>query len=305
MYAKRMSLMMKIVRSMVKRNTSGFFDNDAIDVTAVRAKLGEMLTKNEKRNRPEAGVEITIGEIDGIDVSWSTPEGWDGIHIVYYVHGGGLITGDHTFSLPYASQLAKWTGCQVVCVNYRLAPEHPFPAGLDDSLQVYRRLIEEHNVALIGESGGAYLCFAMALALKDEDTPLPSAVIVNSIVADFSGQHLPRTDVDTEITVSVAGLAALGRMYGVDKDPHNPLVNVILGDYVGFPPVRVIYDDGELLKPDSLAVIEKLRTAKVPVDVGIYEGTFHAFTTTGKVVKESRDELDKTAAFIRSGFGIS
>lgn len=293
-----MSLMMKLVRHMVKNNTAGMFDQPEIDVAAVRAKLAEMLRKNDKNNKPEKSVDVSFEEVEGIAISLCTPHDWDGRRVLYYVHGGGLITGDHAFAVPYASQLARWTHCQVVSVNYRLAPEHPFPAGLDDSFLIYKRLIQRSEVALIGESGGAYLCFAIALRCKAEGVKLPRSIVVNSIPADFSGKAIERRNLPTETTVTVEGLAALNRLYAPGQDELNPLINVIYGDYAGFPPVRVVYDDGEVLRPDSTAIIDKLLRAGVAVERGQYSGTFHAFTTVGKVVKESRDELNKSAAFI-------
>jgi acetyl esterase/lipase len=298
-----MSLMMFIVRKMVKKNSAGFFDNADINVPQVRATLADMIAKNSKSQKTEKDVCITFGKIDSIDISFCTPKNWNERDLIYYVHGGGLITGDHKFSLPYASQLAAFSGSQVVSINYRLAPEHPFPAALDDSFCIYKNLIEKYRIALIGESGGAYLSFAIALKCKMTNTVLPTCIVINSIPADFSG-FIKKVNTKREVTVTVEGLQALYKMYAGNEDSKNELVNVIFGDYSGFPPVRVIYDEDEVLAPDSIAVIEKLQKAGVNVEYEKYKGTFHAFTTTGKIVAESRSELIKSTNFIKRNFEI-
>lgn len=295
-----MSVKMKFVRFMVKKMSDGMFDSNQIDVEKIRGVLKKAYSgqKNEK------GVHIDLDSYEGVDVAIFTPDNLNSRNIVYYVHGGGLVTGDRFTAGPYSSQLALATRCKVIACSYRLAPEDPFPAGLDDSYTVYKHLIKSNpncKVSLIGESGGAYLALVLALRARDEKIQLPSSVIVNSIVADMSGQ-IQRFDSREETTVSVAGLAQLAKMYAPNQDLKNPYISPIRADYIGLPSLKIIYDKGEVLAIDSKLVAEKAKKAGVLVEVTEYKGCFHAFTTTGKDTPESNNELFASTKFILNSF---
>jgi acetyl esterase/lipase len=295
-----MSLKMKFVRFIVKKMSKGMFNAGQMDVKLIRQKL----EKAYAGHSVEKGVSVKLETFNGVEVAVFSPDFPTSDNIVYYVHGGGLVTGDRSTAGPYSSELALATGCRVVSCSYRLAPEFPFPAGFDDSYSVYKYLLEnnpESKISLIGESGGAYLSLVLALKARDEQIRLPSSVVINSIVADMSGK-IERTDSREETTVTVGGLKQLADMYAPGQDLKNPYISPIYADFKGLPPLKIVYDKGELLAIDSKLVAEKARQAGVPVEVTEYKGCFHAFTTTGKNTPESKAELIASAKFMVNSF---
>lgn len=295
-----MSLKMKFVRFLVKTMSKGMFNAEQIDIQAIRGKLA----KAYAGHKVEKGVQMQFDTYNGVEVAVFTPDRLTSKNIVYYVHGGGLITGDRSTAGPYSSQLALETGCRVVACSYRLAPEDPFPAGFDDSYAVYKYLVDENpdsKISLIGESGGAYLSLVIALRARDEKMKTPASVVINSIVADLS-DTIKREDSREETTVTVKGLQQLGQMYAAGQDMRNPYISAIHADYKGLPPMRIVYDKGELLAIDSKLVAEKAEKAGVPVELVEYKGCFHAFTTTGKDTPESKKELIASAKFMVNSF---
>ncbi len=292
-----MSQQMDFVREMVRKMSAGMLNTGDLDVEKCRRVLGQSYANGQAV--PGVTIEKTV--FDGVEVSCFVPEQKTSENIIYYVHGGGLITGDRTTAEPYASELALHSGCMTIACSYRLAPEDPFPAGFDDSYQVYKYLLEhypESKVSLIGDSGGAYLSLAMAIRARDEGIRQPSAVVLNSVVADMSGAIL-RHNTEEETTVSVEGLEALKEIYAAAEDLTNPYVSPILADYHGLSPLRVIYDEGEVLAVDSLEVAKKAKEAGCEVEVQSYNGCFHAFTTTGSGTPESAEEMKESIRFMK------
>lgn len=295
-----MSLKMKFIRFIVKKMSKGMFNANQMDVNLIRAKL----EKAYAGHKVEKGVTVRLDIFNGVEVAIFTPDHATSENVVYYVHGGGLVTGDRITAGPYSSQLALATGCRVVSCSYRLAPEDPFPAGFDDSYAVYKYLLAKNpnsEISLIGESGGAYLSLVLALRARDEGVKMPSSVVINSIVADMSDK-ISRVDTHEETTVTIRGMRQLGEMYAPGQDLKNPYISPIYADYKGLPPMKVVYDRGELLAVDSKLVAEKAKKAGVPIELTEYKGCFHAFTTIGKDSPESKRELFASADFIVRSF---
>jgi len=295
-----MSLKMKFVRFMVKKMSGGMFSSGSIDAPKLRA----ILQKAYDGHKVEKGVTVTLDTYEGVEVAIFAPDVLKSNHIIYYLHGGGLITGNRLTAGPYSSQLALETGCRVVACSYRLAPEDPFPAGVDDSYNVYKHLLNKYpssKISLIGESGGAYLSLVIAIKARDEKIQLPSSVVINSVVADIS-EKIKRADTSEEITVSVAGLKQLAKMYAPDMDLTSPYISPIYASFEGLPPLKIIYDKGEVLAIDSKEVAKKAKAAGIKVTVTEYNGCFHAFATTGKDTPESKNELIASSKFMMDSF---
>jgi acetyl esterase/lipase len=291
---------MAALKERMKQMSKEMFNASQIDVEKIRGVLQESYSGQ----KIEKGAKLDLDTFDGVDVAICSPEHITSENIVYYVHGGGLVTGDRLTAVPYASQLALATGSRVVSCSYRLAPEYPFPAGFDDSYAVYKYLIEKKpnsKISLIGESGGAYLSLVLALRTRDEKIKLPSSVIINSIVADMSDK-IQRVDSPEETTVSVAALKQLAKLYAPNQELKNPYISPIYADFTGLPPLKVVYDKDEVLAIDSKLVAEKAKKAGVLVDITEYKNCFHAFTTTGKGTPESNRELSASAKFILDSF---
>lgn len=295
--------MQGIVNAMRAMGQRAFGDGE-LDVARLRATVNASYAGQAM---PE-GVTMELCELGGVESAVFMPadvrEGaaQDGGLVIYYVHGGGLVTGDRMTAGPYAGELALASGCPVVASSYRLAPEHPFPAGLDDVYATYRAIGERWpgaSVAAIGDSAGAHYSLALAVKCLQEGVEPPSSLVLNSVVADLS-DTIERPDTPLELVVSNPALEELAKLYAPDVDRANPLVSPILADFEGLPPMRVVCDKDELLAPDARAVAEKARAAGIEVESVEYEGCFHAFTTLGTGAPESARELELSVAFMLS-----
>lgn len=158
-----MSLKMKFVRFIVRKMSRGMFNAEKLDVQLIRLKL----EKAYSGHKVEKEVAVKYETYNDVEVAVFSPDNLTSDNIVYYVHGGGLVTGDRYTAGAYSSQLALEIACRVVSCSYRLAPENPFSVGFDYSCAVYKYLLENNSkskISLIGESGGAYLSLVVAIS---------------------------------------------------------------------------------------------------------------------------------------------
>lgn len=295
-----MSKEMQVLVKNMKQMTNGMFSQSTIDVQACR----EILAHSYANQSQIPNVEVTESKLNNIPISICTPKHLAGNDIIYYVHGGGLITGDEKTAVGYAAQLALVSGLRVIAGSYRLAPEHKYPAALDDTVAIYQGIREQYpdaQIAAIGESGGAYLSLALAVYCKMHHLPQPVCLVLNSVVADLSAK-LPRPAAPHDYVVSVDGLKSLAKMYAKPEDIDNPLVSLINADYHGLCPMSLTYDVHECLAPDSRFVIKQCIENNVPVESAAYHDCFHAFATAGLGTPESKVELSMSIKFIQEHF---
>lgn len=293
-----MSFFMRIVVLMMKKHTKKLFKGNEFDVQKLRAAsdLGNHYVYK--------GVDYECGRIGGVETITYTPKNCKSNNVIFYIHGGGMVSGDKFTTALYPSELAYKTGATAISCSYRLAPENTYPAAVDDVFSIYKELRSRENtgkICVVGDSGGAYLSLALAHNAKQENIPLPDALILNSIVADFS-DTIKRKDVPTELMLTVEGLEIIRQTYAPGCDVSDPLLSVILGDFNGLPPMRVVYDSGELLAPDSKAVIKKAKQAGIYVEESCSNGCFHAFPVTGIGAPEIKQEIEQSTAFIKRCF---
>lgn len=202
---------------------------------------------------------------------------------VLHFHGGGYVLGSARGSLEYAGRLAEAVGGSCVTVDYRLAPEHPYPAAVDDAVDAYRGLLDSgvsaSSIILSGESSGGGLALALALVLKTAGDPLPAGIIGvcpfvdltlrGSTVAEFSGDD-PAANRDV--------LAYLGASYFQGHEPTDPLVSPLYGNLSGLPPMFLTASEGEVLLSDTTRFAERAKQAGVDVTMRIVEDSVHVYT---------------------------
>lgn len=250
----------------------------------------------------EEGVTITAATLGGVDVELSEPEKVSGDTIVVYYHGGSFVTGNAPAGRAYASALAGESGLRVYAVTYRLAPENPYPAGVNDCFALYQALLAKYpgsRIALTGESAGGTLALVVTLMAKDAGLPLPSAVAAFSPCTDFAEDLPSRTaNRDTDPAVQSNVIELIRALYCPGQELSDPYVSPLRGDYVGFPPLMVVVDGGEMLLDDSLLLVEKAKQAGVAVELQVAEGCFHGFPILGRLSPESEQVLKDTAEFI-------
>lgn len=238
--------------------------------------------------------------LGGIECEQSIPDGAREDAIIFYIHGGGLICGNAQTSRGYASLLAGESKIPVYSCTYRLAPEHKFPAGLEDCYSVYKALLEKYPdkaIFLIGESGGGYLSIVTALKARDEGIILPTAIVPYSPPIDFSNAIDRDFEGNKDFTVLPEGLNQLGSWYIDKAERKNPYVSPYYADFKDMCPMLLAWDESESLAKDSEILRDKAIEAGVEVTWKSYPDCFHAFATTGRGTPESYEILNDTVSF--------
>ena len=239
----------------------------------------------------------------GVDGEWIDAAGADQNKALLYVHGGGYVLGSNTSHRALLDRMAVATGIRVLALNYRLAPEHPFPAPVEDACAGYRFLIEQgiapQNIAIAGDSAGGGLTIATLVALRDAGDPLPACAVPISPWADMeaAGASMEsRAAVDPmvqkEIIMEMAGVYLNG------ADPKSPLAAPIHADLSGLPPILIQVGDAETLLDDSNRLATKLKTAGVDVELKVWDEMIHVWHLFAPILEEGQSAIDEAAAFI-------
>lgn len=249
-------------------------------------------------------------ETGGVPTYWVMVPGGDPGRRLLYLHGGGWVAGGFGSHGPHAARLAQATGCVVLFPEFRLAPEHPFPAALDDALAAYRFLrthgpgqtdsADSANALYVGgDSGGGGLTLALLLALRDQGEPLPSAAFTYSAVTDLtcSGESMT-TRLERDLLVNPKLVPEAAALYLGDADPRSPLASPLFGDLAGLPPLLLQVGDAEVFLDDSTRFAERARAAGVEVTLEVWPEMFHGFQLFAAVLPEAREALDRTAEFL-------
>ncbi|NHJ21951.1 MAG: alpha/beta hydrolase [Candidatus Lokiarchaeota archaeon] len=253
-------------------------------------------------------VESEHVDIDGLSGKiFVTPHSRDD-RIILFLHGGAYIAGSVETSKYHSVLIARLSKAQLLNINYRLAPEHPFPAALDDAVKAYNWLIEEKkfspkNIVIVGVSAGGGLAIATLLKLKELKLELPLAAVCISPWTDltFTGAtYNERAKIDP--FTSPDNLDFSARLYAGESDPSNPYISPIYGDLKGLPPLFVIAGTAEILYDDSNRLAEQARVAGVEVTLDIWEDMIHAFPVFASVAPESKSAIEKIGNFITNSF---
>lgn len=254
------------------------------------------------------GLEVEARELAGRPCEWLRNPGHRGEHVLLYLHGGGYVMGSCASHRGLASRLALACGLAAVVPAYRLAPEHPFPAGLDDAVAVYHALLasglDARRIVLGGDSAGGGLTLATLLALRDAGAPLPAAAVLLSPFTDLtcSGETLT-TRAAIDPWLDPIFFDPLSRLYAGRHDRAEPLVSPLLGDLRGLPPLCIHVGDQEVLLSDSTRLAERARAAGVDVTLEVWPELWHVFQFFAPILPEAQRSLDQLAAFVRARLG--
>lgn len=248
------------------------------------------------------GVAFYEGVLSSVPVGWAEPEQPDARDIILYIHGGGFQTGSHLSSRPYATWLSKVTGKKTYTVGYRLAPEHPFPTALEDCMAVYRTLQEQFpqkRIILVGGSAGGNLCLGLTHRIKAEKGMIPGALILFSPVADQTNTLDSRKrNAWTDCMISPDIDEDTGKTYLLDADRKDPLVSPVYGNFMEWPPVKIVVDSSEVLLDDSLMLAQAIAHDGGMVELQVTQGLFHDFPSSGVQLPEALMVLDDIHRFI-------
>jgi epsilon-lactone hydrolase len=276
------------------------------DLAALRAGFDEVMSHipvadDVRTKRVELrGVRVVEVSISGVDTS----------NVILYFHGGVYVIGSADATVPLASDIARRSKTKVVSVDYRLAPEHPFPAAVDDARAAYEGLlaqgVEPKNIAFAGESAGAGLAVALLLALRDAHAPMPSSAFMMSPYVDLtlSGSTIAdKRDVDPLFTEEVLRMRV--KDYVAGDDPSNPFISPVFGDFHGLPPVLIQVGSFELLLSDATRLAEAAADDDVEVTLEVTPGVPHVFQGYAAFLDEGDRALNRAAAFLNFHFPAS
>ena len=283
------------------------FKNKKLSIAELRANG----VKNSKM-LGEVSKNITVEKInmEGIQAEWLIPfsSSARSEKVILYLHGGGYVTGSIEDHRMMCGLLANATGTKVLIPEYRLAPEHPFPAALDDALKVYQWLLDQGyssaNMIIAGDSAGGGLSIATVLALKEKSGSLPAAVVCLSPWTDLAltGQS-HATKAKTEAILNKDVLHEWALCYTDESNLTNPLVSPIHGDFHGFPPLLIQVGSEEILLDDSTLLAEKARSAGVDVILKIWDGMWHVWQALGDLIPENKKTFEEIGQFVQRQFG--
>ena len=240
----------------------------------------------------------------GVPAEWIAAPGAHEDRVIFYLHGGGYVIGSINTHRELASRLSRESQARALSIDYRLAPENPFPAGLEDATAAYRWLlstgVEPTRVVVAGDSAGGGLTLATLLALRDAGAPLPAAGVCLSPWTDLEGTgDSARPGAVDDPLVQLEGLVEMGRHYLGGADPRDPLAAPLYADYTGLPPLLIQVGTREILLDDSTRVAERAKQCGVDVTLEPWEGLMHVWQAFGPTVPESQEAVARIGEFIR------
>lgn len=242
---------------------------------------------------------------DGIPVEWVEAPGADPQRVVFYLHGGGYVMGSVPSYRAFAGRISRAAAARVLLVDYRLAPEHRFPAAVDDAVAACQWLARREgglgHVVVGGDSAGGGLALSMMLALRDSGHALPAAGVCISPSTDLAktGESI-RTRAHLDPLVSVPNTYAHARRYvGDDGDPTHPLASPLYAQLQGLPPLLVMVGTEEILHDDSTRFSEKARAAGVDVTLEIAQDMVHIWPYFAAILPEGQQAIERIGEFVR------
>jgi epsilon-lactone hydrolase len=274
------------------------FPADA-DVNEQRRLLSDLLSAQPL----PADVIVTKAALGGVPTAEITVDGVEPRHVVLYFHGGVYVLGDAAQDAALAAQIGRRTQAKVISVDYRLAPEHPYPAAVDDALTAYQALLDNGtapaDIAFAGESAGGGLAVATLVNARDHGLPLPAAAFVMSPYADLT---LSGTTLDSKSKadplLSREGLQARVPDYTAGQDAALGLISPIFADLSGLPPLIIQGGTHEVLLDDALRLAQRAAIADVEVTLDITPGVPHVFQTYYPILDEGAAALDRAGQFL-------
>jgi acetyl esterase/lipase len=255
---------------------------------------------------------VTVTHVDagGVPGDWIVAPGADHGRRVLYLHGGGYVLLSALTHRRLAADISRVSGCAVLVLDYRLAPEHPFPAAVDDALAAYRWMLtngpdgpsQAASAYIGGDSAGGGLTFATVINVRDSGVTMPKAAFSISAWTDVSNTRPSRETrhgIDPLFT-DPAVLAGFQSQYMGDADLTQPLASPLFGSLKGFPPIYMVVADHEVLLDDTLEFAAKAREANVRTTVSVEPGGIHIYPQLDPELPESKAAILEIGAFLRS-----
>ena len=270
-----------------------------LDVNEQRRLLKELLSAQPL----PADVTVTAAALGGVPTAEITVDGIEPRHVVLYFHGGVYVVGDAFLAADLASQVGRRTRARVISVDYRLAPEHPYPAAVDDALAAYEALLQNgtapSDIVFAGESAGGGLAVATLVNARDHGLPLPAAAFVMSPYADLTlAGNSMETKREVDPLMSRELLQARVTDYTAGQDASLGLISPIFADLSGLPPLIIQAGTHEVLLDDAVRLAQQAATADVEVTLDITPGVPHVFQNFYPILDEATAALDRAGRLL-------
>jgi monoterpene epsilon-lactone hydrolase len=269
------------------------------DVNEQRRLLRQLLSAQPL----PADVTVTGAALGGVPTAEVTVDGVEPRHVVLYFHGGVYVMGDAAQAADLAAEVGRRTRAKVISVDYRLAPEHPYPAAVDDALAAYQALLDggtaPSDIAFAGESAGGGLAVATLVNAREHGLPLPAAAFAMSPYADLTlaGTSM-ETKRDADPLLSPEALRARVPDYTAGQDPALGLISPIFADLSGLPPLIIQAGTHEVLLDDAIRLARQAATADVQVTLDITPGVPHVFQAYHAILDEAAAALDRAGQLL-------
>lgn len=296
------SIRSRAFRLILRRVVAPRFRNAGRSIQRLRrvaAELGE-------RQRLPRGVDVEAVRVGtSVQGEWLLPTGAEADAVVLYLHGGGLVMGSPATHRELAARLAIACRCRVLSIDYRLAPEFPFPSAVADTVDAYRWLLERgvrsDRISLGGDSGGGSLALQSAMALRDRQLPPPCSLFLMSPQTEwveFDGEsYSSNASRDPWVTEEMCRFFA--SLYTGGSTADRLYLSLSTMNLSGLPPTLIQVGDCEVLLSDSTRLADLARRAGVDTQLEVWPGMWHAFQSSAGVVPEARKAIDQIGSFVR------
>jgi len=265
------------------------------------ARFRVRLDQDMGKKAPAAGVTVTPVQEDGVHGEWAVPDDISSKQVILYSHGGGYLFGSPVSYRSFTTRLAKACSASVFVLDYRLAPENPFPAAPADALAAYRLLLTKHEAAdivLAGDSAGGGLSLALLIQIRDTGLPMPAGAVLLSPYTDLNttGESLD-SNTDTCAMFSGDSIRRAAAMYLNGADATDALASPLYARHEGFPPLLIYVSDNEVLRDDGLRLADKTAAAGVATDLRVWRGQPHVWPLFAPLLPEASQVLREISGF--------
>jgi acetyl esterase/lipase len=277
-----------------------------IDTTTKMSDIRDAYAKMLGQNQPPAGVRFEAVDMGGVPATLVTPDELKTDAVLMYIHGGAYIVGRPDGYHGIGGNYAKMLGARVYMPDYRLAPEHQFPAPIDDTLRAYEWLLEQNiaasKIAFAGESAGGAMVVSVMVAAKSKGLPLPA---VGSSISPWANLEHTGASMSNREGLdplnSKPVLDILARAFLGDTLANHPLASPVFADVTGLPPILVQIGENELMLSDALRLANHLADNRVRVNLQVWPGMFHAWHFYAGMLAEGQQALESSVRFIEAG----
>src|SRR5271165_3323775 len=280
----------------------------------LKGKPGADASLEERRHRatvaerwvpnPPPGIKRIAVDAGGVEAEWVVAPASQPHCYVLYLHGGGYVVGSPSLYRHLTWRLARAGRARLLAADYRLAPEHPFPAALDDAMAAYKWLLangaDPRQISVIGDSAGGGLAFALLLRCRDEGRlPLPAAIVALSPWTDLAltGASLSGNAI-ADPFLDANGIPPIAECYLAGTDPRHPYASPLYGDPTGLPPALIQVGSDEVLRDDATRMADRMRAAGCDVVLEVWPRMPHVWHLFASVMPEARRAITRIGSFV-------